>query len=601
MAEKQQKIRNKIFITLFIISICITLFSLYKYSQESQRISNSKESDEKLLFYAAKSHINKLLSSLLYDFERQQFRLEEKHKIALKYFQSHPTNTNLTELHKILNKDNSEKLYDIYLTNENFVITNSTLKSDIGFDLSFAKDTFLEHHKQNIIGVSGPIYEEITKNFFSYSDSFLQDKTSVLQISYRYKKQHDILNQFNQFLLENKSIKSINAYMKYKDHMIFDFPLLKFREYKPSVDEYKEINIKANELINAHKDYSTKALSIENDQYTQISIYEELKGHQEVGVVLLNMLLDQSIYDNKHHDSKLFIIGFFLFSILLLLVIYILFDKIILKPIDTMAAHIKNKSLITKQCLLAKNDEIGTLVQNYNQMFDQIQQDIDLKNKLIHKQDIFVKNAIHEISTPLNVMLLNSELRDREFGKDSYSLNIASSIKTIENTFEDLTYMMKGTQNQELSKVDLNTLIQSRIVNFNIIASSENKKIIFNNKSKSIIIPNIYELDIIRLIDNNISNAIKYSQPNTTITIHLENKNSQIVLSFHNFGLVIKDTKNIFNRYFREDSTKGGYGIGLHIVNHITKKYSMEINVTSSTKDGTKFSYTIPMSHKDIS
>ncbi|MDX9743007.1 MAG: ATP-binding protein, partial [Arcobacteraceae bacterium] len=89
------------------------------------------------------------------------------------------------------------------------------------------------------------------------------------------------------------------------------------------------------------------------------------------------------------------------------------------------------------------------------------------------------------------------------------------------------------------------------------------------------------------LIDNNLSNAIKYSERNSTITIILE-ENS---LQFITFGTPIKDVKKVFTKYYREIQIVGGYGLGLGIVKEIAKTYKITTTLTSDTKNGTNFTY----------
>jgi len=91
-----------------------------------------------------------------------------------------------------------------------------------------------------------------------------------------------------------------------------------------------------------------------------------------------------------------------------------------------------------------------------------------------------------------------------------------------------------------------------------------------------------------RLIDNNLSNAIKYSDAGSEIRVKLE-KNR---LSFHTQGESIRDTKRIFQKYVRENTTVGGYGLGLSIVFEIAKQYGIEIDLVSDEEKGTVFTYT---------
>ena len=92
-------------------------------------------------------------------------------------------------------------------------------------------------------------------------------------------------------------------------------------------------------------------------------------------------------------------------------------------------------------------------------------------------------------------------------------------------------------------------------------------------------------IELNRLIDNNISNAIKYSLVGSIIKIVLKEN----ILEFHSIGQKIENPKNIFKKYNRENRTTGGHGLGLAIVSDICKKYNFTIEVES--KDVNIFRY----------
>jgi signal transduction histidine kinase len=95
-----------------------------------------------------------------------------------------------------------------------------------------------------------------------------------------------------------------------------------------------------------------------------------------------------------------------------------------------------------------------------------------------------------------------------------------------------------------------------------------------------------------RIIDNNISNAIKYSHEEGTIEVILEKLEDHCTLRFRDNGVGIEDVNRIFERYYRENRDKGGFGIGLNIVKSIIDKAGIDLQIDSIYGEGSTFSYT---------
>ena len=56
----------------------------------------------------------------------------------------------------------------------------------------------------------------------------------------------------------------------------------------------------------------------------------------------------------------------------------------------------------------------------------------------------------------------------------------------------------------------------------------------------------------------------------------------------------IENVDKIFSRYYREDETKGGFGIGLNIVKEIIDEEGITLKIDSKLGEGTTFAYTFP-------
>ena len=74
----------------------------------------------------------------------------------------------------------------------------------------------------------------------------------------------------------------------------------------------------------------------------------------------------------------------------------------------------------------------------------------------------------------------------------------------------------------------------------------------------------------------------------------MDKENENLQMSVQDEGIGIEDSKKIFERYHREDTIQGGFGIGLSIVKHICEKYGITIKVESSPNKGSTFTYIFP-------
>ena len=95
---------------------------------------------------------------------------------------------------------------------------------------------------------------------------------------------------------------------------------------------------------------------------------------------------------------------------------------------------------------------------------------------------------------------------------------------------------------------------------------------------------------ITKLIDNILSNAIKYNKIAGFIKVRLDDN----ILSIEDSGKGIEkeNLKNLFERYSRFDKSVGGFGIGLNIVSLIAKEYDLKIDIKSKINTGTKVEIT---------
>ena len=212
--------------------------------------------------------------------------------------------------------------------------------------------------------------------------------------------------------------------------------------------------------------------------------------------------------------------------------------------------------------------------------------------KLLEQQDLFVKKIMHDMNTPVSIISLNSELIEQKCGPSKQIEAIKASTKTLSSIYGDLSYKIKK-QNREykISKIDLLRFISSRVQFFDELANTKDIHIQLEYNQNLEVFINKYELE--RVIDNTISNAIKYSKESSEIILFFGIENDKTIIIVEDFGVGIEDTDLVFEAYYQQSNKKQGLGLGLNIVKEICDKYAIEIEIQSQKNSGTKFIFDI--------
>ncbi|RWY55565.1 PAS domain-containing sensor histidine kinase [Mucilaginibacter gilvus] len=228
------------------------------------------------------------------------------------------------------------------------------------------------------------------------------------------------------------------------------------------------------------------------------------------------------------------------------------------------------------------------------------------ENKLneIRKND-FIAIASHELKTPLTSLKAYIQLlhvNARKSG-DSFLLNALQKSENQINKmtkliygFLDLSKLESGKLRLERHEFDLNALIEEVTAENRPIAQSHT--ITFSG-GKPIIITADRE-KIGQVINNFISNAVKYSPKKTDIKVSAQCLTGQVKVSIHDngIGIKLKDQQNIFQRFYRveDESTKGfsGFGIGLYLSAEIIELHHGKIGVDSAEGQGAEFYFLLP-------
>lgn len=207
--------------------------------------------------------------------------------------------------------------------------------------------------------------------------------------------------------------------------------------------------------------------------------------------------------------------------------------------------------------------------------------------------NVFFNDTMHELKTPLGIISLNLDMHTQKSEENKYTKRMKTALKQMQVTYEDIEYYIKN-QNIKYTreKIDLTHFLQKRVEFFQDFANSKEIEIITFIEEGIFVFINDIEMQ--RIIDNNLSNAIKYSAAKKTIEVGLKKHTDSCTLSFKDYGQGIEDTAYIFQRFSREDIVQGGFGIGLNIVQNICNKNDIKISLSSKKDVGSTFTYEIP-------
>jgi len=206
----------------------------------------------------------------------------------------------------------------------------------------------------------------------------------------------------------------------------------------------------------------------------------------------------------------------------------------------------------------------------------------------MHLLDRFIKDTTHELNTPISAIVANVEMIDTSNLDEKLARKIKRidiGAKTVSNIYQDLTYLTLNHQIMSQNEyLDVGQILHQRVEYFTTLANVKHIAFKMNIKEDVILFIDVKKLS--KLIDNLISNAIKYNKINGSIQITLSEKNFTIEDSGK--GIKKEQLDLLYERYSRFDKSVGGFGIGLNIVSMICKEYNLNIHISSEISIGTK-------------
>ena len=202
----------------------------------------------------------------------------------------------------------------------------------------------------------------------------------------------------------------------------------------------------------------------------------------------------------------------------------------------------------------------------------------------------FMKDSAHELNTPVTALMMSANYLKKKYDKEMVEHMLISS-KMISETYNSIAYLAFHDLDVEIKEeFDLAEHVHASIKYFKEIAANKNIRI---NAELNTLVINMDKNSIQKLVNNLISNAIKYSDKHKSIEITLQNNVFKI--KDEGLGISKENQKKIFKRYKRVNTKgSGGFGIGLDIVMGICRSNNIEITLDSEVEKGSIFTLVFP-------
>jgi len=276
--------------------------------------------------------------------------------------------------------------------------------------------------------------------------------------------------------------------------------------------------------------------------------------------------------------------------------------------LESATRAIENGDLSARAAIPGR-DEIAGLARSFDQMADQLQA-ADTKQKQLDtlRRDL-VAWAGHDLRTPLSsIRLLVSALADGMVSDPEtvrqYLNQAQKQVDHLSSLVDDLFQVSQldaGGIVLHREQASLSDLLSDTLESFS--AQAKQKQITLSGSAAPGIDPVAMDVQYIgRVLNNLVSNALRYTPSGGAVTLHAEAIPSGVSVSIRDTGegILPEDLPHVFERFYRGDLSRnhasGGAGLGLAIVKGLVEAHGGSICVESMRGQGTTFTFTLPRS-----
>lgn len=242
-----------------------------------------------------------------------------------------------------------------------------------------------------------------------------------------------------------------------------------------------------------------------------------------------------------------------------------------------------------------------------------IMRDITKEKSLEEERDEFISVVSHELRTPVaiaegnisNAMFMSKSSKDKKIVADALK-QAHEQVLFLASMINDLATLSRAERTDyavEITEVDPRALIHDMARDYEAQAASKKLKLTASAAADTKLI-NTSELYLHEILQNFVTNSIKYTKKGSVVLHVRSNKNGDAVFSVADTGIGLSkaDQKRVFDKFFRSEDFRtresSGTGLGLYVTAKLAHKINAQITLESELNKGSTFTITVPSQPK---
>ena len=285
-------------------------------------------------------------------------------------------------------------------------------------------------------------------------------------------------------------------------------------------------------------------------------------------------------------------------------------EKVVLEQkeeLERITAQIKKLNIELEQKVEYRTKMLRETLTELEKSKEELSISLEKEKELNELKSRFVTTASHEFRTPLSTILSSSFLLEK-YNDLTEPVKRAKHIQRIKNAVADMKSILEdflslGKLEEGLIKINWSTLSADELFyelqnNINDMEGlcKKGQHISFSHSGEGSIEidPQLFK----NIMNNLISNAIKFSPEDSTIEVdcHINENNLMVTVKDHGIGISEEDQQHLFQRFFRAKNAVNiqGTGLGLHIIAKYLELMNGSSELESKLNEGTTFQFIIP-------